>query len=97
MLFGGGCTATTAAGEAVCAIFLILWLAIFARILLSWIQVDPTNPMVQALFSLTEPILEPMRRIIPRIGMIDISPIATLFLLLFLSRFLAQVVDDLAS
>ncbi|NOZ06825.1 MAG: YggT family protein [Chloroflexi bacterium] len=61
--------------------FFALNLAILARILLSWVQVDPYNPLVQLLFQVTEPILEPFRRIIPPIGMIDISPVVAIVVL----------------
>jgi len=46
------------------------------RILMSWIpNLDPYNPIVQFLLQVTDPVLEPARRLIPPIGMIDISPI----------------------
>ena len=60
----------------------ILGFAIIIRALLSWVSVDPYNPLVQILFQITEPILAPLRRIIPPIGgMMDISPIVALILL----------------
>ncbi len=61
--------------------FFALNLAILARVLLSWVQVDPYNPLVQLLFQVTEPILEPFRRVIPPIGMIDISPVVAIVVL----------------
>lgn len=46
------------------------------RILMSWIpNLDYYNPIVQMLIQVTDPVLEPARRLIPPIGMIDISPI----------------------
>ncbi|HRJ44996.1 MAG: YggT family protein [Caldilineaceae bacterium] len=46
------------------------------RILMSWIpNLDPHNPIVRMLHQVTDPVLEPARRLIPAIGMIDISPI----------------------
>ena len=49
---------------------------LLARIVLSWIpNVDRSNQIVQLLYQLTEPVLEPVRRTIPPLGMIDISPI----------------------
>ncbi|HEY4689662.1 MAG TPA: YggT family protein [Anaerolineae bacterium] len=48
---------------------------LLARVLLSWFQVDPYNPLVRALFQLTEPVLEPIRRLLPSAGMLDFSPI----------------------
>lgn len=62
-------------------LFFALNLAILARVLLSWVQVDPYNPLVQLLYQITEPILEPFRRFIPPIGMIDVSPIVAIVVL----------------
>jgi YggT family protein len=46
------------------------------RILMSWIpNLDPSNQIVQMIVQVTDPVLEPARRLIPPIGMIDISPI----------------------
>ena len=63
------------------------------RLLITWIpNIDPYNPIIQFLFQITEPILEPARRIIPPIGMIDISPIIVFFVL----RVLAGILRDVA-
>ena len=60
----------------------ILGFAIIIRALLSWVSIDPYNPLVQILFQITEPILAPLRRIIPPIGgMMDITPIVALIIL----------------
>ncbi len=49
---------------------------LLARIILSWIpNVDRSNQIIQFIYNITEPVLEPVRRVIPRLGMIDISPI----------------------
>ena len=49
---------------------------LLARIVLSWIpNVDRSNQIVQFLYQVTEPVLEPVRRALPQVGMIDISPI----------------------
>ena len=58
-------------------------LLIVIRIILSWIT-SPTNKLTAFLMKLTDPILEPFRRIIPPLGMFDISPIIVLILLNFL-------------
>lgn len=62
----------------------ILAFAIFARAILSWFPIDRGGPVFQALDAVTEPILDPLRRIIPRIGMIDISPMVAMLLLLYI-------------
>jgi len=60
----------------------ILAFAIFARALTSWIpNLRPDNPIVRFLFDITEPILAPMRRVIPSIGMMDITPLIAMILL----------------
>jgi YggT family protein len=57
--------------------------AVFARAILSWFPIDRSGPIVQALDAVTEPILDPLRRVIPQLGMIDLTPmIAMLFLLI---------------
>lgn len=51
-------------------------LILFARAILSWFPYDPTSPLNgvrRVLFKITEPVLAPFRRLIPPIGMIDIS------------------------
>jgi len=48
---------------------------LLARVLIGWFQVDPYNPIVQLLYRLTEPLLAPIRRLMPQTGMLDFSPI----------------------
>lgn len=58
---------------------------IFIRILITWIpNLDPYHPIVQLLLQITEPVLEPARKLIPPIGMIDISPIVVFIVLAIL-------------
>ena|SRR3989338_1145291 len=66
------------------------WLIII-RALLSWVNPDPYNPLVQFLYKMTEPVLEPFRRIVPvyNIGL-DISPIFALLSIWFLKLFLVR-------
>ncbi len=58
-----------------------LTLAIFLRVLLSWFSPGPTNILVNILYHVTEPILALLRRIIPKVGMLDFSPMAAIILL----------------
>ena len=60
--------------------------AIFFRAIMSWVNPDPYNPLVRALDQITEPILGPLRRVIPRIGMIDITPLAAIILIQVIGR-----------
>jgi len=68
----------------------LLSLAILIRALLSWVAPDPRNPIVQFLDAITEPILQPLRQIVPRIGMIDITPLVAIILLSFIAQLVRQ-------
>jgi YggT family protein len=63
----------------------ILTWAIIARALLSWFPIDQGSAVYQMLFRVTEPIIDPFRRILPQSGMIDLSPLAAIFALIILS------------
>ncbi|MHB0867903.1 MAG: YggT family protein [Chloroflexota bacterium] len=71
-------------------LFNILIFAIVGRALLSWFNVGPGNPIGRILYEITEPILGPMRRVIPMIGMLDISPIVAILLLSFMQSLILQ-------
>jgi len=71
-------------------------LVLLARIILSWIpNLDRSNPVVRFLYQITEPVLEPVRRVMPRLGMIDISPIVVFIGLHFLQKILVSVAGGL--
>jgi len=61
--------------------FQILWWLVIARIVLSWVPNPPDNQFMRLLYQVTDPILTPFQRLIPPIGMIDISPMVALFAL----------------
>ena len=65
-------------------------LLIIARVILSWVA-SPTsrNPVVQLIRSATDPILEPIRSILPRTGMFDLSPMVALFAIYILQSLIA--------
>ena len=69
----------------------ILWLAILVRVILSWFPVDPSNPIVRIVWEVTEPVLAPFRRVIPRIAMFDLSPLAAFLVISFLQQQLVQL------
>ena len=73
------------------AIIQLLALAIFFRAILSWVSPDPYNPIVRALDTITEPILQPLRQIVPRIGMMDITPLVAIILLSFIASLVRQI------
>ena len=59
----------------------VLAILILIRVVVSWYSPRPTNVLVIILYRLTEPILAPLRRIIPRVGMFDFSPLVAVILL----------------
>ena len=61
--------------------FAVLQIAIIARVLSSWVGGSPHSRWFRWAFVLTEPILAPLRRVIPSLGMIDITPIVAYFAL----------------
>lgn len=70
--------------EVLCALLITYILVLFARALLSWFPPPRSTGMRQVarvLHDLTEPVLAPMRRIIPPVGMIDLSFMVVLFVL----------------
>ena len=68
---------------------------IFARVICSWIRVNPYNKIYQFIFSLTEPALAPIRRIMPKTMMLDFSPMILMFLVIFLQRIVLMIVYSL--
>ncbi|MEO5340809.1 MAG: YggT family protein [Magnetococcus sp. MYC-9] len=67
------------------ALNIYTWM-ILIRVLLSWVNPDPYNPIVQFLVRATEPVLEPLRRAIPPVAGMDLSPIVALLGLSVLQR-----------
>jgi len=66
------------------------WVVIIAA-LLSWVNPDPHNPIVRFLYSVTEPVFRPIRRLIGyRLGPIDISPIIVILAIIFIQSFLVR-------
>ena len=64
----------------------MLLIAIFIRVIMSWIAMDPSNPAFVVIHDITEPILAPIRQFMPRIGMIDLSPMVASFLLFLIAQ-----------
>ncbi len=62
----------------------LLIFAIFIRVILSWIKpVNASSGFSKFLFEITEPVLSLFRRVVPRLGMIDISPIIAFMVIEF--------------
>jgi YggT family protein len=73
-----------------------MWI-IIARALISWVNPDPYNKIVIFLYRVTEPVLRPVRRLMPfRNAGIDFSPIIVMLVILFLQYFLVASIIELA-
>ena len=68
------------------------WL-ILIRALISWVNPDPHNTIVQFLYRATEPVLQPIRKVLPPMG-IDLSPIIAFLAIIFLKGFIVASLID---
>jgi YggT family protein len=74
-----------------------IWIIVI-RALISWVSPDPYNPLVRFLYRVTEPVLRPVRRILPIGGMgIDFSPLIVIIVIYVLRILLVRILIQLAS
>lgn len=71
---------------------LFLEFAIIGRALMSWFDRGMTSPISQILVQITEPIIAPIRRVVPSAGMLDLSPMVAIVLIFLLQRMLSTAV-----
>ena len=69
----------------------ILVAAIFLRAILSFFWRGEDNPIMRVLLEVTEPILGPLRRVIPSVGMLDLSPFVAILLLQFVGGIIVSM------
>lgn len=74
----------------------VFFYAIIIQVVISWVNPGNYNPVTSLLFSLTEPLLAPARRIIPPMGGFDLSPIAAIVALKLAQMLLVAPVQDAA-
>lgn len=72
-----------------------IWL-IIGRVIISWVHADPYNPIVRFLYSVTEPLLAPVRRRLPIFGGLDLSPMLLILAIIFLQQFLVPTLQRMA-
>jgi YggT family protein len=78
-------------------IITMLYWIIIIRALISWVNPDPFNPIVQFLEKATEPVLAPIRRALRmQFWAIDVSPIIAILCLIFIQSFFVHTLTDLA-
>lgn len=74
----------------------LMLILILVRVVISWVNADPYNPIVRFIVNSTEPLMRPLRRVIPTFGSIDFSPIVLVLLLYFLKAALVDTLHDQA-
>ena len=62
-------------------LFMALTLAIFGRVIISWVSPGAKDPLSLLLIQMTEPILRPIRQVVPPMGMFDLTPMIALIVL----------------
>jgi YggT family protein len=70
---------------------------IIARAILSWVNPDPYNPIVNFLYRATDPVLYRVRRMLPDMGGLDLSPMIVLLAIFFLQKFLVSSIFELVN
>lgn len=76
------------------AIGVAIFYVLFAGAISSWFN-RGNSPIIYALYQLSEPLLRPVRKILPTIGMIDFSPMVVVFILLFINNFMIDLLQGL--
>lgn len=71
-----------------------IWI-IIARVIISWINLSPYHPVVNFIYKVTEPILSPLRKLIPPIAGIDFTPVVVIFGIYFLKNLLQYLMVKL--
>jgi YggT family protein len=76
-------------------LFTLYTFLILARVLLSWVRMSPYHPVAEWIYRLTEPLLAPIRNMLPPSGMIDWSPMIAMFLVMILRQLTLMVLTSL--
>jgi YggT family protein len=72
-----------------------IWI-IIGRVIISWVNPDPYNPIVRFLHGATDPVLDPIRRRLPFMGGLDLSPMLLIVAIIFLRQFLVPTLQRMA-
>lgn len=92
-LFSNFFVALASAVDIILTFYLYL---VLARVIVAWVNADPRNPIVRFLYSATEPLLYRIRRKVPPMGGLDLSPLILSAAIYFLNIFLVRTLLDLA-
>jgi YggT family protein len=77
-------------------LFSAVIIVVIARAVLSWVSPDPYNPIVRIIIQLSEPLLYPVRRRLPILGGMDLSPMVVILAAFFLDDFLVPSLQRIA-
>ncbi len=94
--FGFGALLFLALGELVSLALNVFIFAIIIQVILSWINPGHYNPITGVLYSLTRPLMQPARRLIPPMGGLDFSPLVVLLALQIMKMLLLPPIQHLA-
>lgn len=72
-----------------------IWVVI-ARAVITWVNADPYNPIVRFLRQVTDPLLMRIRRVVPIMGGLDLSPMILILIIVFLQSFLVPTLQQMA-
>ncbi|MBV5319210.1 MAG: YggT family protein [Desulfobulbaceae bacterium] len=72
-----------------------IWVVI-ARAVITWVNADPYNPIVRFLHQATDPLLLRIRRVLPAMGGLDLSPMVLILVIVFLQSFLVPTLQQIA-
>ncbi len=87
----------TAVGRVLEIVLTIYMYIIIARAIVSWVNPDPYNPIVNFLYRVTEPVLFRVRKWLPPMGGIDLSPFVVLLVIYFLQKFVVDSILQLGA
>jgi YggT family protein len=76
-------------------LFELYIIVLLARVLLSWVQVDPHHLVVKLIHQLTEPLLAPIRRLLPQTGAVDFSPLVAFVVVLIVEQVVLMLLRSL--
>ncbi|MBM9538169.1 YggT family protein [Desulfobulbus alkaliphilus] len=77
------------------ALSVYIWV-IIASAVITWVNADPYNPIVRFLRQVTEPLLMRIRRFVPIMGGLDLSPMVLILIIIFLQSFIVPTLQQIA-
>ncbi len=87
----------TAVGRVLEAVLTLYMYLIIARAVVSWVNADPYNPIVNFLYKVTEPVLFQVRKRLPPLGGVDLSPLVVVLAIYFLQKFVVDSILQLGA